>query len=193
MARSWLALGAGIASMTLATAACGGSNGGSSGGSSVSADSWARSVCTSFQTWTGALSKQPEALQNPTGSLTNQQIKDELSSYLGSAVRATQTLADSIRSAGSPAVENGSAAAAELASGLQPIQRSFEDAKSKVDAASTTDAESFKSALDAVGTQLNSSGDQAKSSFDSISKKYSGGALDRAFTSEPACKQLNGK
>jgi hypothetical protein len=168
------------------------SSSGGGGGNQVSAAAWAGTICGALSTWGTVLSKQPAGLQSPSSATDINQIKTDLSTYLGSAVDATNNMISSIKSAGSPNVDNGSSIQSDLLNGLQPVAAAFSDAKAKVDAASIADPAAFQTELQGVATALTTAGDAAKASLTGVKSKYKTDAIDQAFNSTPACKSVGG-
>jgi hypothetical protein len=135
--------------LALAVAACGGGN------EASPEEQWASSVCTAMDTWKTDIASittdATDALKDPGGA------KDELSTAVGNAGDATQTLIDSLKDLGPPEVPEADAAQAQMDDFLDQAQAALDDVGAA--ASDITDASSLQALvteLSDLGTSLQS-------------------------------------
>jgi hypothetical protein len=151
---------------------------------------WVHSLCTTLTDW----QNQIQQLQNPFSGVQSAtdltQVKDQVGSYLQSAVDTTDQLLTSLDKAGTPNVKSGDKIAKEFKKGFNQIRGVFATARDNTQSLDTSDRAQFSSSLTNIGTAIDNGTNVTKSTFSSIDRKYHPVALGRALNSDPACASL---
>jgi hypothetical protein len=165
---------------------------GTADAATVSPSKWAPKFCTALETWSNTIAEEGSSLQTTlsgqTGNLTA--ARDELVSFLGKSVAATQTAVTAMKKAGTPSSANGDKIAGKFVTGLQAVQKEFVKAKAKAAAISTTDATAFATTGKEIQQDLDNADSTVSASFNGIGKLDKGKKLETAIKAAPACSFL---
>lgn len=181
----------------LSLAACTGGGSSSSGSStsstqaSLTASQWANQVCGKITTW---VSQLQSSTNNITSGLTGsdpQQIKTQFVNFLGSAVASTNTMVSGVQAAAAPSVANGRAISQGLVSGLQGVRSAFVQAQTQAQSLPADNPTALNSGAQALISSLENSGNQIKTSLNSLDQRYPSSELDAALKNQAACQSLN--
>ena len=175
-------LAACLLSLALVAAGCGGDDGSSS---QTAPDEWADGFCSALATYTDDLAAIAEPLTD-VSSLT----EDNLQEAAEDAQDATETLAEDMRSLGSPDTISGDqvdgaveALATELETGAQELEAAVADVSSDAD---------VPAALGSVTTTLSELGREVGRALQSIEDADTSGELETAFENAESCGELTG-
>ena len=174
-------LAACLVSLALLAAGCGGDD----GSSGQAADEWADGFCSALTTYTDDLAAIAEPLTD-VSSLS----EDSIQEAAGDAQDATETLAEDMRSLGTPDTTSGDqvdgaveALATELETGAQELEAAVADVSSAAD---------VPAALSTVTTTLSELGREVGLALQSIEDADTSGELKTAFEDAESCGELTG-
>ena len=149
------------------------------------ADEWADDFCSALKTYTDDLAAIAEPLTD-VSSLS----EDSLREAAGDAQDATETLAEDMRSLGTPDTTSGDqvdgaveALATELETGAQELEAAVADVSSAAD---------VPAALGTVTTTLSEMGREVGLALQNIEDADTSGELKTAFANEESCGDLTG-
>ena len=175
-------LAACLLALGLFAAGCGGDDGSSS---QAAPDEWADDFCSALKTYTDDLAAIAEPLTD-VSSLSEDSIKEAA----GDAQDATETLAEDMRSLGTPDTTSGDqvdgaveALATELESGALELEAAVADVSSAAD---------VPAALGTVTTTLSEMGREVGLALQSIEDADTSGELKTAFENAESCGDLTG-
>ena len=175
-------LAASLMSLALVAAGCGGDDDSSS---QTAPDEWADGFCSALATYTDDLAAIAEPLTD-VSSLT----EDNLQEAAGDTQDATETLAEDMRSLGSPDTTSGDqvdgvveALATELEAGAQELEAAVADVSSDAD---------VPAALGSVTTILSELGREVGRALQAIEDADTSGELEAAFEDAESCGELTG-
>jgi hypothetical protein len=143
---------------------------------------WVNGVCGSLLPFVKAAATEPTIdPSNPKAAIKG------LSTYLGKAVSTLDTGLAGLKAAGPSPVEGGDQVVTALTSALTKFQKSFKDAKTKIDAVDPTDLSQVATTLPAALAPLQ----ELSSLPDPTADLKSSPALDKAAQQAPNCKALS--
>ena len=176
----------------LAVAGCGGGDDGDEGSPAAQPDAWAEDVCTALTDWQQGIEERAQSLQADVfGAGGLAAGRDEVAAFLDDVVGMTDQLRTDIESAGVPAVEDGSALADDLQSGVEDVSGALADAKEDVENA-PLDPQGLETALGDIGATLEQEIGRLAESFAALDQEYDVPELDAAFENAPACAGVQG-
>ena len=197
----------GVLLLALVLAACssgndnssGGGTGGNTGGStgttattgasgSVSASDYAKSVCTSMQTYVTDvtnLSNNFASSLDPSADLAGQ--RDAVVGFLDDVLTSTDKLIGDLEAAGVPDVDNGQQIVDAIKQSFEKAKGVIEDAKQQVQNLSLDDPSTFATQLSSIGTKIQGSMTDIGTSLQSLSSPE----LEQAVAQEPSCASLS--
>lgn len=165
-----------MVAVTLVAAGCG-----KSSKPSTTAD-WANGLCTSINTWKGAISSATDSVK--AGNVS----KSALQSTADNVKSATSTLQSDVKKLGAPPTKAGPEAqqsvqtlSQQIGDGVQSIQNAVGDASG---------VSGVLSAIGVVSTTLVTMGTQVTSTYEHLQTLDPSGELTDAFNQAPACKNL---
>ena len=168
--------------LALLAAGCGGDDGSSS---QMASDEWADDFCSALSTYTDELAAIAEPLTD-VSSLSQENIQEAT----GDAQDATETLAEDLRSLGTPDITSGDqvdgaveALATELDTAAQELEAAVADISSDAD---------VPAALGTVTATLSEMGREVGRALQSIEDADASGELKSAFESAESCGELTG-
>jgi len=152
----------------------------------VSVKQWSASVCKGFAEWETRLTKlsSRDAVADPAAG------KAAITKYVRGALKATDKLASSLKSAGVPSVNDGKAIEAALLSAVKGVRAAYATAKTSAAALPTDDAAAFAAAAQALAAQLQTASTTLSTTLTDAVTSNPSSALDKAFTSTKACAAL---
>jgi hypothetical protein len=161
----------------------------------VSPDKWAPKFCKAVQKWQKTVESESNAATDAFGKMSSGDltgVRDEFVRFLGNDVAATQTAIKSIKQAGTPSSANGAKIQRKIVGGFQSAATVFDTAKTKAQALSTTDAESFVDDATKIQDGLSSATDVFEKNFSDVSTLDKNNELAKALQGAKACKFLTG-
>jgi hypothetical protein len=165
----------------------------------VSPSKWAPKFCTALSEWQTTIQEKGDALTtalddvDSTGQTAESILsdaRDQIASFLGDMVDATDDATDAIKAAGSPSSPNGGKISALFVSGFKSISKEFAKAQSKAEDLPTDSVTAFKTKGKQLGQALSDSGDTLGKGFGSIDKLDKGKKLEAAVKAAPECSFL---
>jgi hypothetical protein len=166
---------AGLATVALAAAGCGGDD------EASSSERWAGDVCSSVSSW-------QESIQSATDSLGAGGGTDAVEAAVEDITEATRTLADDLETLGAPETEAG-AEAAELVETLSDdLAGAVDDVEEALEG--VDDASGALAAASAVAAVLTTVGTQVSSIVGELQQLDARGELGDAFDQADSCEEL---
>ncbi len=177
MTRFRLALIALLAALVMA--GCGGS-------SQVKPAAYVRSMCTALGNWRNTIQSAGVALQSSGAAGASRTVaKDDYQRFVASLVTATQRAAKALRSAGTPAVNDGKQVANRLAQAFDTATKRLQQAEAQAKAIKTDSTTSFQLGAASVTTEI-------RSALEAIAAVAPGRSsqLRQAAAKDPTCRAL---
>lgn len=167
----------------------------------VSPDKWAPKFCTAVTDWQSTISQKSDELstaldgvdtgaQSPKDVLTS--ARDQIASFLGDMVDATDHAVSQIKAAGNPSSPNGAKIEATFVKGYQAISKEFAKAETSAKKLPTSSVAAFKTKGKQLGQALSDSSDTLSKGFSSIGKLDKGKKLEAAVKAAPECASISG-
>ncbi len=157
---------------------------GSSGSSKVSARTYVRSVCSAISPLVTDVATRSSALNNSSASNATE-AKKTLQGFLTAIAQDSDHAVSRIRSAGTPDISDGKSVANAIVKTFIELRDAMQAAVTKSKSLPTDSASSFNSAAQALTTKV-------RGSLNSIDASgLSNPDLEKAASTEPACKSLN--
>jgi hypothetical protein len=178
-----------VAVLVAALAGCGsagGSSGGSAGVSTVSPAAYVHSLCGAIYPWERDVVVSGVKLQEGLGLVkTPPQAKLLLQAYITTVSSDTDTAVTRLRSAGTPAVKNGSAIQGQVLGAFSQLSSAYHQALVQVNALPTASRSDFRTGIGRLQILLSSVG--------GISQRLKSGPLTspelhKAAARDPACR-----
>jgi hypothetical protein len=141
-----------LVTVAVAVAGCGGSS-----SSGVSAASYVKSVCTAATTWRNAIQSAGTKLSSGVSTKSLAKAKTEYVGFVSSLVTATGQAVSQLKSAGSPAVSNGTKISGSLVHIFTQAKGTLAQAASQASALPTSSPHAFETAASKVVTSIRSS------------------------------------
>jgi hypothetical protein len=183
-----LALLLALAALAFAAAGCSGGSDNSSV-SGTKPETWSADVCGALQTWEDELESGSKQLSSDISSSKDlKSLKRKLVAFLKSAEQSTEKMVDDVKSAGAPAVEDGSAIQRDLESGLADARSTFQQAVTQAKKLPTNNAKALTTGLSSLAQRTQGELTATGNHFSNIDKKYDVGDLNEAMADEPSCK-----
>ncbi|OLR89728.1 hypothetical protein [Actinokineospora bangkokensis] len=176
------------AAAALALAGCGSTSQGDGGAASTTAaaspvDAWAEKVCSGVADEFTELAKQPNIDPGDPAA-----AKAAMGEFLGKLDGAMRTIKAAFADAGAPPVANGDKLLADFGTRIDEITTTIGQARTELDATSTTDPAAFQQGFLKVAQQL-----QAVGTKQSPLEGLNGDAdLAQALRSTPSCAAIGG-
>jgi hypothetical protein len=167
----------------------GGDGDGGGGGQTVPPATYVKGLCTSVQSYVDditTLSTDFAGGIDPAASADEQ--KQAVLDFLDDALALTDGLIDDVDAAGVPDVDGGGGVVSAIAVSFEQARGVLEDARARVEAASTDDPQAFAAELNEVGATIQSSLGEIGGSLDLVESPE----LATAAADEPACAALAG-
>jgi hypothetical protein len=161
----------------------------------VDVDKWAKGFCTSIEDWETTTSKAHDLIQtviddgvstSAKAKATRQKIVD----LLGAASKKSTSASKAVKALGDPAIANGANVSSTIATAIGSTSKAFSVAKDDA-AKAPTDPKQFRSAMSTISDHVDRDLSKAGEEISRIDALDSGGALDDAFKTEPACSFLS--
>jgi hypothetical protein len=163
---------------SLALSACGGTK-------TVSAKTYARTVCSSVQTWKQHIQTRTDRMTQSLGSgLSPEKGKATLATYLDGILDETDQVISDLNGTGVPDVDRGQEVASKFVGAFERVRATLRSARAAVDRLPTGNQAAFKAAAGQIGTDIQTSFGAVGSSLSGVG----GSELDAAFTAEKSCK-----
>ena len=176
-----------VTAAVLALAGCSSSPGtgsspsGTSAASGSSVEAWAEKVCS------GVADEFAELKQDPSIDGSDPvAAKASLGAFLDKLDSAMDTIQSTFRGAGAPPVDNGDKLLADFDSRIDEIKTTIGEAKTELEATSTTDPAAFQQGFTKVGEKLQAIGSQ-KSPLEGLNGNAE---VAKALQSTPTCKSI---
>ena len=160
----------------------------------VDVDDWAKGFCTSIEDWEKTTSKAHDLIQtviddgvstSAKAKATRQKIVD----LLGASSKKSTSASKAVKALGAPAIANGANVTSTIATAIGNTSKAFSDAKDDA-AKAPTDPKKFRSAMSTISDHVDRDLSKAGEEIGGVDALDSGGALDDAFKTEPACSFL---
>jgi len=155
---------------------------------SVSPSDYAKSVCTSMQTYVTDvtnLSNNFASSLDPSADLAGQ--RDAVVGFLDDVLTSTDKLIGDLEAAGVPDVDNGQQIVDAIKQSFEKAKGVIEDAKQQVQNLSLDDPSTFATQLSSIGTKIQGSMTDIGTSLQSLSSPE----LEQAVAQEPSCASLS--
>jgi hypothetical protein len=167
----------------LAVAGCGG------GGSSnrVSANAYARALCTAVGPFEKDIAQRQSAL-DPSQIKSPTQGRTVLTGFLNAVAGDTKQAADRLRAAGVPDVSNGKKISTAFVNLFSHLQTALQNAAKQAQTLPTGSATAFKNAATQLGTSVRSSMNSLTTNLSQLRSPE----LEAAAKKVPACQTLGG-
>nr|WP_237694933.1 small secreted protein [Streptomyces sp. SID5468] len=166
--------------MTLALAGCGGGSG------TNRADDYAKKICDQFQPQRKKIEAANDSITSvSTGDHKPNDVKSTDSAAFQQLSGAYKALADAVRNAGAPPVDNGAQIQQNAAKRFDDASSSYAGLKKTVDGLDTSDQGKFADGLTKVAAKLST---LARSSDDALNKLQSGD-VGKAMNKQPGCSR----
>ena len=158
-----------------------------SGSPGKTASAYVSAMCSSLMTWGQAFKTEAGNLQSKVAAApTLADKKQVFVDFTDNLTTTTDTLIGRIRGLGVPAVDGGAAVESQLVTAFQRARETLAAAHDKAKALPTDDINAFKKQVTDIGTSIGSLGD----AFSGVGNMKND-ALDKAFSSDPTCAQMN--
>jgi hypothetical protein len=165
----------------------------------VSPSTWAPKFCTAFTDWqktittksdelSSALDEAATAGQSPKSILSN--ARDQIASFLGDMVDATNDATSAIKAAGAPSSPNGAKIAAVFVTGFKAISKSFAKSRDQAQQLPTSSVQKFKVKGKELSVSMSAYGDTLSKNFSSIGKLDEEKKLEAAVKAAPECASI---
>ena len=155
-----------------------------SGGSKITAGTYVKSVCSAISPLERDVSIRSSALNDSTASNATD-AKRTLQGFLNAIEQDSEHAVSQIRAAGTPDISNGKAVSGAIVRAFSQLRDAMKVAVSKSHALPTDSASSFNSAAQALTSSVRG----ALNGIDASG--LTNPALEKAASTEPACKSLN--
>lgn len=170
---------AGGAALMVALTACEGDDG------SEETEAWARQVCSESQRQVTKIRSASAAITEASeGDETPKEVQEVDSTAFQDISEAYAALADTVRKAGEPPVEDGATLRRDAVRELNSISDAYGELKETIDGLDTSDQAEFAEGLTGIAErlrQLGESGDEALSELQQ-------GELGEAMAQQPGCQ-----
>jgi hypothetical protein len=150
--RTWPKLAAVLVTGALALAGCGGSS-----HSGVSPAAYVKSVCTAATSWRNAIQSAGTKLSSGVNTKSLAKAKAEYVAFVNSLVSATGQASSQLKSAGSPAVSNGTKISGSLVRIFDQAKGTLAQAASQASSLPTSSPRAFETSASKVVTSIRSS------------------------------------
>jgi hypothetical protein len=173
-----------------ALGACSGPDGGTNDRAepdTVSATEYVTGMCGAIAGWVEDIQGLNEELTANLDPTSIESLKNAMVGFLDDVIASTDTVIEEVEGIGVPDVENGEAAAETILMALRDSRAVFEDARDRVDGLATDDPAAFSEALQAMGTDLQTSLSGIGEELDSFEVPE----LDEASEGVPECDQAS--
>jgi hypothetical protein len=181
---------AGLATALFLLSACSNDGDGGGGGApAVPPGTYVKGLCTGVQSYVDditTLSTDFAAGIDPAATAEEQ--KQAVLDFLDEALALTDGLIGDVGAVGVPDVDGGAAVVAAIATSFEQARGVLEDARARVEAASTEDPQAFAAELNDVGATIQSSLGDIGGSLDLVESPE----LAAAAADEPSCSALAG-
>jgi hypothetical protein len=177
-----------ISVLAVAAAGCGGGGGGGDAKySGASPEVWAETVCGALTNWAQGLQANSRKLGSGLRNASITNVKARFIVFMNNAGTSADTMIDRVHRVGPPAVKDGDAIQRELETGLRSARASFERAEKRAKKLPTSNAQSFASAVTALGRDIRKELQATGKAFYNLGDKYDNEQLNNATSNEPAC------
>lgn len=166
------------------------------GAKTTDVDTWTVGFCDALEGWQTSATKVRDVVQGVvndgvTSSAKAKALRTKIVSGFGAASKASAGASDDIDELGDPDVRGGARIRTTLASAIADTGTAFDHAKAAA-AKASTDPAKFQKAVRAIYQQVDADLGEAGQRIQAIEALNSGGELDTAIGTEPACDFLNG-
>jgi hypothetical protein len=169
---------------------CGSSGSKPEGGGSVSAAAYVGQVCTSLASWYNGIQSRGSKIESEIGPHTTpQQSRTVLESFISTSVADTESVVNSLRSAGTPDVANGQKVADGLVSAFEKAKFTFEGLQSRVAHMSSL---SDHATLEEEAKRIRNSVEAAPLTLATGVASVSSAELNKAAAESNTCKNVGG-
>jgi hypothetical protein len=146
---------------------------------------WARSLCTSFREWAGALTAARAQFDPDNPDIPAR--RRGLVTYLETATDSTRALLRQLEETGAPDVDDGKAIARVFRRGVREARQAFAAAAEDAGEIEARRAKRFERAQNRINDRIQDARADVARPFAEAAEKYDFGELDAAFQAEPAC------
>jgi hypothetical protein len=165
----------------------------------VPPSTWAPKFCTAMTKWQTAIQQKSDEMssaldtataagQSPQEILGN--ARDQIASFLGDMVDATDDATSAIKAAGAPSSPNGAKISTVFVNGFKAISKEFARAEDRAQELPTSSVQKFEAKGKELGQSLTDYGDTLSKSFGSIGKLDKGKKLTAAVKAAPECASI---
>jgi hypothetical protein len=184
-----------VLAVAIALAGCGSSSKSSSSGSSggsgttttskVTAASYVKSICSAISPFEKDVQARSSAL-NLSSIKSAAQGKTALKGFLTAVASDTDKAVTQLKAAGTPEVQNGTEISQGIVTAFTQLQSALSTAATQAGSLPTDSAQSFKTAAQSLGTNVQGSMSKIGSSLGNLKSAD----LEKAAASDPTCKSL---
>ncbi|HEY2770310.1 MAG TPA: hypothetical protein VGI87_07075 [Solirubrobacteraceae bacterium] len=153
--------------------------------SKVSAGSYVHSICSAISPFEKDVQARSSAL-NLSSIKSAAQGKTALQGFLTAVAADTDKAVTQLKAAGTPNVTNGSAISQGIVTAFTQLKSALSGAASQAGSLPTNSAQSFKTAAQTLGTNVQGSMSKIGSSLGNLKSAD----LEKAASSDPTCKSL---
>ncbi|HEY4397136.1 MAG TPA: hypothetical protein VGO28_05645 [Acidimicrobiia bacterium] len=151
---------------------------------------WANSVCTSLRDWeTNIKDLTSEFRAAGAGSTDAAQVKDELVTFLGSAVSETETLLTQLDEAGTPNFKDGNKVVGLFRNAMNDVRDLFATGQQDAMNLDPNDLTQFRAATTRIGNAITQGGTKLSKTFRSAGRKYKD--ANKILGAERTCRALS--
>jgi hypothetical protein len=153
---------------------------------------WARTFCTTLDTWQDENTEASAALQQylQTPGLDTTATKARLTEYLDEASDSARRLIRALRRAGPPAIDAERRAVRTLDEGTEAVLDAIGDARTAVEALPVDDGAAFQAGVETANARLGEGFESLGAALERINRLDTDGKLEEAERSVKACRPL---
>jgi hypothetical protein len=151
----------------------------------VPPEEWARSLCTSFREWSGALTTARAQFDPNDPDIPAR--RRALVAYLETATDSTRALLRQLEETGAPDVDDGKAIARVFRRAIREARQAFAAAAEDAAEIEARRVERFERAQNRINDRIQDARADVARPFDEAAERYDFAELDAAFEAEPAC------
>ncbi len=158
---------------------------------------WVSTFCGSVLTWENAVKSNAAKLDKTVAALKGSGksnlpvLKSQLTGFLSSLVKSTNTMVGTLNSVGPPDVKNGSKIQQVVIGAFQQVAKGFNAAKASAQSLPTNSKQKFVKGASAIETTIQVTSSRGQSALSALNR-YPTKALDEAAAKDPSCLKLHG-
>lgn len=158
----------------------------------ASADKWGKVFCTELGTWRDDLLDAQAQVQAQLSGLTPALARTALVDLLDEMASITTSFEDGVRDVGAPDVRNGKQIQAAIVEGIAGVEASLRSFRSQLAQLPTTDAVTFRAALQPIVSQLDTISTPFETAMDTVSRLDRRRDLEKKALKVKACRTVLG-